>query len=420
MTPRRRLPTLVGAAFFLLMVALYLGATRAYDLLVAIWGIEPFAYPFVDTDTVLSAVRCLRVGVDVYVANPCDPLARVYDYSPAWMALAALPIGHGALVPIGLGLDLAFLAALLLLPAARTRRGAWLVAAGVVSSATLFAVERGNNDLVLFVLAAGAATLVTRSRRWRLVGYALALLAGLLKYYPLTMMALAARERPARFVAVALASIAVAALFAWGCWSDLSRALRLIPTGSPFGNMFGAVTVAQGLAERHLIPAAAVTPTRLAMTVAAAIAAAWWSSRPGLRRAVRDLDAREHAFLLAGALLVLGCFLAAQNIGYRAVHLLLVLPPLIALRAGGAGRAGPAAAVALMWGEAWRRGLLTLGYAVGGGMEPRLFWATWLAREALWWWLATLLAAAAIVLLLQSPLVVVAGRRRPPVTPPQR
>ena len=42
-----------------------------------------------------------------------------------------------------------------------------------------------------------------------------------------------------------MATVAATALFAWVCWPDLSRALRLIPTGSPFGNMFGAVTVAQ-------------------------------------------------------------------------------------------------------------------------------------------------------------------------------
>lgn len=421
MSARRRLPALVGAGFLLLMALLYLGgATGPYAAIIRLWGIEPFPYPFVDADTVLSAVRCRRAGIDVYVANPCDPLARVYDYSPAWMVLARLPIGHGALAPIGLAIDLAFVAALLLLPATRRWRDAWLVAAGVASSAALFAAERGNNDLLLFVLAAGAASLAVRSPGWRLVGYALALLAGLLKYYPMAMMAIAAREAPARLLAVALASIAAVALFAWWSWPDLSRALRLIPTGSPFGNMFGAVTVAAGLAERGIVPPDAVTPIRLAMTLAAAAAAAWWGTRARLAGAVARLDPCEAAFLLTGALLVLGCFLAAQNIGYRAVHLLLVLPSLLALARAGVGRAGPWVALALLWGEAWRSGAMALGRALGGTATPRLFWASWIVREASWWWLATLLAAATVAMLLGTPLMQAWPRRRLAAPPPPR
>ena len=399
---RHILPPLAGAVFLALMAALYLGAIALYRAIIIGWGIEPFAYPFVDTDTVLSAVRCLRAGVDVYVANPCDPLARVYDYSPLWMALAVLPVTRGWLVPVGLGIDLGFLASLLLLPAGRRWRDAVVIAAGVVSSATLFAVERGNNDLVLFALAAGAATLATRSAGWRMVAYVLALLAGLLKYYPMTVMAVALRERPARLVAIAVASIAATALFAALTWHDLTRALALIPTGSPFGVMFGAVTIPAGLAERGVLTGGQAAALRLAMTLACLLAGGWWGTRAALEAELARLDDRERTFLLVGALLVLGCFFTAQNIGYRAVHLLLVLPPLTALAATGRWRAPSIVALALLWSEAWRAGSLALGAALGSPTFERLFWIRWLLREGLWWWLATLLVACVVALLRQA------------------
>lgn len=51
-------------------------------------------------------------------------------------------------------------------------------AARPVVAGGVFAVERGNNDLVLFVLAVIAATLACRTPGLRLVGYGAALLAG--------------------------------------------------------------------------------------------------------------------------------------------------------------------------------------------------------------------------------------------------
>ena len=246
---RRLIPAIAGAVLFVVFVALSRIAPHAYRTILKIWGIKPWPFPFLDTDTVLSAVRCLRDGIDVYVANPCDPLARVFDYSPLWMALSLLPIGLAALPWIGLAVDAAFLAALALLPAGRRWGDTALIAAGVCSTAVLFAVERGNNDLILFVLAALAATAALASPLLRLLGYAAALLAGLLKYYPMLLMALAVRERPGRLSAIAAAALLLLGLFVLLSWHDLVRALALVPTGSYFEDMFGAITVGGGLSR---------------------------------------------------------------------------------------------------------------------------------------------------------------------------
>jgi hypothetical protein len=244
----------------------------------------------------------------VFVVNPCDYLSRVYDYSPLWLTLAVFPMTLGWLQPIGFGLDVAFLASLLLLPAGRTRRDVALIAFGVVSSATVYAVERGNNDLVIFILAAGAVTLACRSPALRIVGYLLALLAGLLKYYPMTLMALVTRERPRRFFAVAAGSIALVALFVAIAGHDLARALRLIPTGPYFSDMFGSITVAGGLTELVGWPVFIGSALRGAMIFAAILIGVRLGRREGVMADVERLSERERSFLLAGILLTLGCF----------------------------------------------------------------------------------------------------------------
>lgn len=406
---RKAAPFLTAAFVFLVLAALYLsGARGAYRNAILTWGIEPYATPFLDTDTVLSAVRCLRIGVDVFAANPCDPLARVYDYSPLWLVLAKLPVTEAWVPASGLGVDVAFLLSLLLLPAGRTGRAAAVVSLGAVSSACVFALERGNNDLVLFVLAVAAGALMVRSWRLRLVGYGAALLAGLLKYYPMTLMMLAVRETPPRFLAVAAGAIVVVAIFLLAAGHDLVRALHLIPTGDYFGDMFGSITLAGGLSQvLHWWPGTR-SLVRAVMSLAALVAALALSRNARLREDLRQLSEPEAIFLLIGSLLMLSCFFTAQNIGYRALHLVLILPSLTALhrlsvRPRVYGYCA-AACLVLLWGEGWRRVVGIVGMTLVPDHLPVVMLTVWLLREALWWGVMTMLAGCVAALLLDSPM----------------
>ncbi|GAN96886.1 hypothetical protein Geu3261_0123_002 [Komagataeibacter europaeus NBRC 3261] len=389
------------------MVALYcLGFIPFYRGIIKFWGIYPFDFPFIDTDTVLSAIRCINRGVDVYAANPCDVLKRVYDYSPLWTVLSVFPMTRAWLSPIGMGVDIIFLLSLSLLPVGRSWRNTWWITAGIVSSATLFAMERGNNDLVLFVLAVGAATLVCRSDKWRLLGYGCALLAGLLKYYPMTLMLIATRERPGRFMAIAAASIITVAVFVIVTWHDLVRALSLIPTGSYFGDMFGSVTLGGGLTERLELPPVAVKIIRLVLSLLAIGIGVRLGVRSHERGVLTVLNERERAFLLVGALLVLSCFFTAQNIGYRAVHLILVLPALSVLRDTSNIRVFRYAlplAIGLLWSGAWYHDIVTISGAVVRHHGYNLAQiGAWLVREAMWWSLVILLVSCVADLILSS------------------
>lgn len=407
-------PAFAATILFVLMVALYAsGAKDLYNGILRGWGIDPFSFPFLDTDTVLSAIRCLRKGVDVFVANPCDYLGRVYDYSPLWLTLAAFPMTLGWLQPIGFGIDVAFLVTLLLLPAGRTQRDVAIIAFGVVSSATAFAVERGNNDLVIFILAAGAATLACRSATVRIVGYMLALLAGLLKYYPLALMALATRERPARFFAITAGSIALVTLFIAIEGHDLARALKLIPTGSYFWDMFGSITVAGGLTQLIGWPMQIGMVLHGMMILAVIVIGVWLGRRETIAADVARLSERERTFLLAGVLLTFGCFFTAQNIGYRAVHLLLLLPAMVALHRTACRRLygwGVAATLGLLWSQGWRHALLVAVAPLGERTQNIAMLMGWIVREGLWWWLITLLAGLVVALLFQSEMGLFAQR----------
>jgi len=407
-TRRRLAPALAGLVFFAIMASLYLShSLGVYYWIIRFWGVRPFPTPFDDTDTVMSALRCLRQGVDVLVTNPCDPERRLFDYSPLWLSLAVLPVTLAWLNWAGLLVDFSFFAALLMLPAGRDRTASWMIAAGVISSATLFAVERGNNDLVLFTLAALAAALLLRLSWARYAGYALLLLAGLLKYYPMAAMGVALTERLPRFLAVAAISILFTAIFIVGSWHDLSRALVIIPIFSPFSDSFGSIDVGLWVTEVLHVSRRWAAVARWPMTGVSLWFAVRLANRRDTHAALAWLSPGERSFLIVGSLYIIGCFFTAQNIGYRAVHLLLVLPSLTALRRGEASpRLHRAAVVALvlLWEIFWRSQVGSIGRLAAGDLGQTIcLIVSLLVREWLWWWLVTQLLAIVIAFALRSP-----------------
>ena len=399
---------------FTMLVADMIVAPSLKAHTLTVWGVTPFRFPFVDLDTILSALRCRRLGVDVFSTNPCDALGRVFDYSPLWLAGAVFPVTTDWIVPCGLAVDVAFLLSLWLLPPGR---GGWqvvVITLSVLSTPVAFAMERANNDLLIFTLAAGAAALAARSLRFRLVGYGCALLAGLLKYYPLLVLVLVCRERLRVLLPVAAACVLALGGFVALEHEELGRALPLIPVGRYFGDMFGARTLPFGAAYALGWSPLSARLGMLALVVTSLLLALRVALRPGLQADLARLTERELLFLLTGAMLILGCFFTAQNIGYRSLHLLLAVPALTALAAAGRDRTfyriSVAVVLVLLWSEGWRHWLDALlherppwiGAVVLADDAAGLL--GWMVRELCWWWTVTLLAGLSFGVLLVSPI----------------
>ena len=407
---QRKGAAIAACGIFALGVLLYrLGQGPIYSGFGAFFGFQTWRFAFLDTDTVLSAVRCFNMGVDAYLINPCDDLQRVYTYSPLWMGLTVFPVTEAWVAPVGLAIDFAFLASLFLLPTPRSRTATVALTLATVSGATAFALERGNNDLVLFALIAVTAALLTRSPRARALGYAFAFLAGLLKYYPMAVMAVAARETPRRFITITALALGTLALFVGVTWADLLKAFANIPMGSYSGDMFGSITVA-GMLDPLVAGGGDIrTVVHISMSVVAVAIAVKLGFRNSTGAALARLTDKEAAFLQVGALVVLGCFFTAQNIGYRAIHLILCMPGLLALASVAPDwrfRRAPAAAILLLWAMSWRQATETFGHALAGE-SGQLFarLVGWTVREGLWWFLVTLLLSIVIAQLSNSPIV---------------
>jgi hypothetical protein len=376
--PRRALiPASAAASVALAAGLLYgLGYHAQYYAMAEAWGAAPFRTPFLDIHGVSSAVQCHRLGFDVYAENPCDVFGRPHAYSPIWLWFGILPITTAWDNALGLALAVIFLIALTFLPPGRDWHATIVIVLASVSSATMFALERANVDLLMFAMAVLAV-------RLRAGGYAVALLAGMLKFYPIVLLILAVRERLATCLAVWTVALGVIALWLVLDVHDVLRGLANLDITRLFdANVFGAHNLPYGLAGM----------AGLSTTSAAALQALLFVAMAGIamalaRRAPRAaLTEPEAAFLLAGSVLLVTCFVIAENVAYRAIYCLFVLPGLTALR--GYWRAIAWLIVLLMWNNALRR---AIGYDY------------WLLRELAWWVVMTLLLSLLLRLVWESP-----------------
>lgn len=408
----------VPVAVFAAIVLLYTTRSPAIRAIMNFWAIyPPVDHPFLDLRYIFAGVECWAKGIDVYIANPCDPLGRPHGYSPLWLRFAFLP-GQQWTTVAGLIVDGLFVLALAAFPPPQRWRELPIRLLAILSPPVVFALQRANVDVIMFLMLLGAAGLWVRLLPQRIAGYALILAAGLLKFYPLIVLATALRERTRVCVMVSAAAGAALLGFAIYFRSELHAMAANIPTGGYLvGDMFGAKNLPFGLASVLGLPESSWLKILVGAVLAASCAMGMltlsrWNA---LRSAVAGLASFDAALLLFGAAVFVGCFLTGQSVGYRGIYLLLVLPGLLALWRGAADTRVKRFACSatflvlfLMWQGVltWNDSFLTalqawFGASVGAG----LWAALWLIRELGWWALAAALGGIFLGFAREAPAV---------------
>jgi hypothetical protein len=395
------LATAVYGAVFLLWAG---GHFESYLAVLRFLGIDAWNDPFLDLDGVLSWSDCHRLGIDVLKTNPCDVLHRPFNYGPP---LLWLPFSKADTIWLGLMQSVLFFAIAAAVLAPQNRREFLFAAAGLFSTVTLYAVERANIDIVLFVLIAAGGFLAARGSLGRTLSYGLTYCAGALKFYPFALFALAAREKPKAAILASVMAVSAIGTYAVLFAPELKAISHLMPLFYYNGDNFGATVLPFGLAAEFKQPW--IGPVLLSGLGAVFGAGALFLTRKFLRDGPQMMALRGGYFLIAGAILLAGCFLTQANINYRAIYFLMLLPGLWALEKTPLRPAAAAMLYAIifcLWGEFIRRSLAALtghAYAVSLGF--------FIAREIVWWSVMTTALAIAITFLLQAPLIRSAWRR---------
>ncbi len=392
---------LLAFAFFVLLYKLHL--LRFYHDILDAQGIPQAANPFSDLAAVLNAVRCAHEGVNVYLPSACMQ-GGVYNYSPFVLRLGFLQYPAQHLMLSGILLGIVFLTFLSSLPAPASFPELFLRAIATLSPATIFALERANFDVVIFLAVTVGVLFCLRNSALRILGYLTFLLAAAIKFFPAAVLALILREPPRRILLLAGCLIFMGLAFLAYFGAGTLAAIQIIPRAGPLGNDFGAINIPLGLSLLFFPPvpmsinaiAHYHMPKFFELAYWGMILFAVFRAKKRTKKynsTLQKCDAAPLVFFLAGSILIVFCFFVAQNIVYRDIFLLLVLPGVFAMERLENGfvraelRKLIAAIVFLMWEEAFRVAIIHAAPHVFG--NPLAYGADilfWLCREFVWWW----------------------------------
>jgi hypothetical protein len=409
----RRVPAAALAflafGFYAGIYALWLaGRHDAYFAVMHFFGINVWRVPFLDMIGNLSWGECFRRGIDVAKINPCDPLGRPFNYGPIFLMLPFSTRDAGWISPVQNTLFLAT-AALVLRPRGKWE---WLAGAAALTSAmTLYGMERANLDLFIFVLAAAGVFAAGRGGFGRAVSYAVYFFCGAMKLYPFSLFATVFREKPKTALLLAVAAEIAIGAYVWFSWPAPAppRPGATGPLLSAYNIIaFGAPLLPHYLGEQSPL-LAALRPAIMASLLAVALAGAVWFARR-LAEAVPAAGWSEPrcGFLLAGAILMSGCFFPQVNVAYRAVFLIFLLPGFFALARGAASSAIRRISVLAIWAVLfclWNRCFqvqMETAVAASAYAEAAKF-AFFVVRELVWWALMTAVAGIVLAFLFSSP-----------------
>jgi len=415
---------IIVLTFYGTVLALWVGGSQTlHASLDHVWGVYSVLppdkwhadkpLPLFDLEGVLSWRDCYLRGLDVMSVNPCDPQGRLSNYSPLFYLLPTGGVRNT--IVLGLLLDGAFLVTMPWLLWPSTAAEFAVAALACISHVVLFAVERANIDILMFLLMLVALLLWRRGAH--LIAYAVMVVSGLLKFYPLALLVMVARERCRSLLAISIVSTLTVGIFVFFFRNELSRIPHLLPRPSFYGNQFGALLFAYGVVDQLGLPLFIRWLIELPMLTTSLWAALTLASR--FDRAIPNIDwnAPKMSLLLGSAITMAGCFYLMDNIDYRAIFLVALFPGLFALRCQSTEPSFSrllgwliGATLFCLYSEMLRLGMDVVERLIYGSDPgdlthelPLVLW--FVVREAIWWFEASFLLSFVISFLRHTPLL---------------
>jgi len=275
---------------------------------------------FLDSFAILASSDFAALGHDPHQANPLDPMRRPHVYSDWWLGFAALGITRAHNFWVGGAFVAAFflLAFAILRPRSGPEAGWYLLF--LCAPPAMVAVERANNDLVIFCLLAWVPLLLADGRRWvRWCSLVPLLLATGLKFYPAVagLLLLDGKRREACWRA-GVGVVLLGLLFA-GLYENIRVIQPLVP--APGG--------ANGLGGRNIFLLAGQGSMSAGVCMLAVLVLGVWACRPMRLWAgisVKDGMRRDWLLFALGSAVLCGCFFAGTSYYYRMIFGVMLAP----------------------------------------------------------------------------------------------
>lgn len=323
---------LVAASILMWLVIIILFITYGYEETWQLWKVPTEMPPFLDFRHIPGSAESFLRGFEPTIENPYDPRGRPFNYPMFWRLFFYSGITQDHAIWISIGMIVLFFISVFIFPRNLTIRGAFWILLVVFSPACMLLYERGNVDLIVFVLC--VAIVLAGSYSAYLAG--MLLMAGIvIKLFPFFGVSVLLKESKTKFLGLFAACFGVLLLYVTLTWESvtaswtLTRRGRFISYGSNVffyryeENFFHALSswFAHLQAER-LLKYGPIALAVLLILIAGIL---------GLRNQEPPSVSTERnlAAFRMGASIYVGTFLLGNNWDYRWAFLILVIPQLL-------------------------------------------------------------------------------------------
>ncbi|VVO03346.1 glycosyltransferase 87 family protein [Pseudomonas fluorescens] len=313
--------------FFIFILAFTFLCFFYYDDLWSALGVQIVKPIFNDSRVITAGAESYYQGFDPLVSNPMMWSKNPMNYPRVWHTLFYFGLNQSHTMLIGyLMLACYLVAVFLLLKVSRNTLTHFLITCCALSPAAMLGVERGNIDLLIFLMVTVAAVYVNK----RPLLTAIILIAStVLKIFPLfclPIIVMASTKKNLIRIFV-ISTLACLAYFAF-TYQDLILISNSTPRAGDisYGRSVFANRMKGNIPAEFSIYVDIVINTLFLV----ATACAYFISKKLLLSNSEELNALEgKGFFLAGALIYIGTFFIGNNWDYRLIFLMLTVPTLV-------------------------------------------------------------------------------------------
>lgn len=210
---------------FLLTIHAY-GYQQAADVL----NLPVMTPAFSDLHVIVSGYETTVSGGNPYISNETDPWNRLYNYPRAWMILAYSGLDHQNLFFLGLCMMFIFYFVAVKFLKGLTWYEGLYCGLLLVSPVSLLAIERGNVDVIIFIVLALAVKIYSGKRKIsKMLTFLIVSIMSLLKLYPVFSIFIFLNERKYLFIKIVGLMFIILVFYFIYSWVDLLYIFRNTP-----------------------------------------------------------------------------------------------------------------------------------------------------------------------------------------------
>ena len=309
---------LVGSLLALLATILLSSYLFGYHWFWELFGIPTIQPHFTDLRVFTGAGNSMLQGHDPLYFNPGDPKGRELNHPRIWQhIITTFGILEHHTTVIGITLwGCFFIGVLIAFSKIRSSIALWLLPF-LISPATLLALERANNDLLMFFLVCCFIRLLACSRA---ASVSFLLAGAALKFFPifacLSFLRLERSDALRATTAVGLLFLVYLGL----CWQDLPQI---------FSSTLKGVTIYSYGVRSHWLDIPLTNSLIPAIAITIAVVFVFFSQTGGSLLSKELATGNFLDSFRAGAGIYVGTFFLGNNWVYRLIFLILIIPQLV-------------------------------------------------------------------------------------------